>query len=327
MIHKYPNSPLLLASAALVGLIATPAHAALFAYEGFSNVSADGPLVGNPASGSGFVGNSWVATNGDGAASTVEAAGLSYPGTYAGTHTAVGGNGRATGDSGSANVGLDFDVFTQPAIDGADAIYVSLLAQRVGDTTTSAGLLDAGTRTTFNLASEYPRNFGLRFLNAGTGSNSSLGTIGKGSDWNSNGVTFGDPNPLVIDTWGAGGFNDINNLYTGADFADGVDHLVLSIVPATSTWRLQVNPLPDGSNDGEINFVHTDGGVVPFEWMAFGVGGGSNSSDRPVGDFVFDEIYIADSFEEAAGFFQVPEPSIALLGGLGLLGLARRRRA
>ena len=50
-------------------------------------------------------------------------------------------------------------------------------------------------------------------------------------------------------------------------------------------------------------------------------------SDRAPGDLVFDEIRIADTFVDAAGFVQIPEPSIALLGGLGLLGLLRRRRA
>jgi len=312
---------------ALAGLASTPVHATVFAYEGFSGIG-DGSLANTSATGFGFTGG-WDITSNAGGASTTQAAGLSYPGSYPGTHTAVGGNGRVTGATGNNGfLALDLDATADFQVNtSASTVYISLLAQVVGQTVTAAGALDGATRTQFNLASEYPRNVGFRINDVGSGSNNSIGTIGKGSDWNSNGVTYGDPNPLIIDTWGVANFNDVNRLYTGADFADGVDHLVLEIDKATSAYRLQVNPQADGSNDGEVSWIHTDGGSpVPFVMKAFGVEGGNDSSDRPVGDMVFDEIYIADSFEDAAGFFQVPEPSIALLGSLGLLGLLRRRR-
>lgn len=341
----------LLAGAALAGLLATPAHATLFAYEGFAGVG-DGALAGQASTGVGFIGNSWVITNGGGGVSTTEAAGLAYPGSYPGGNTATGGNGRVTGTTGdNAFLALNFDVFTQPQIDGASQIHISWLAQNVAQSTTDYGLLDAGTRTTFNLAAEYPRNSGIRINNIGGTSNNTLGTIGNSGNWNGGGggaptqslYGDGEVDPEVVDTWGAFNFNDVNNIFTGnggtqagpgsafynpaAANYDGVDHLVLSINTATSTYNLQVNPQPDGSNDGELVWVHTDGAVVPFEFRAFGVEAGNDSSERAPGDMVFDEIRIADSFADAAGFNQIPEPSIALLGGLGLLGLVRRRRA
>lgn len=220
-----------------LGLLSVPAQATIFAYEGFAGAG-DGALAGASASGSGFTG-AWNVTNGAGAAAT-EAAGLSYPASYPGTHSAVGGNGRVTGITGQNSfLALDLSATADFFVNGGGMVHIGLLAQRVGSSVTAVGALDAATRTQFNLASEYPRNFGFRINTVGGTSNNSLGTIGKNSDWNSNGVTYGDPNPLIIDTWGAGGFNDVNNLYTGADFADGVDHLVLTINPGNSSYRLQ----------------------------------------------------------------------------------------
>lgn len=349
------NTPLLAlsAGAALVGLLATPAHATLFAYEGFEFVSLvttdGGPLAGTPyTQGVGFSG-SWVATNGTGAASTINHAGLSYPASYPGTFTAVGGNGRVTGATGAnAFLALGIDPGVATSINSSPVVYISWLAQNVGQTVTAAGVLDDATRTTFNLASEYPRNFGLRLMDGST-SNSTFGIIGGGSTFDGSGggapvqSAYGDAelNPEVVDTWGAAGFNDVNNIFTGNGGTqagpgsafynpapahyDGVDHLVLRVDTVTSNYRLWVNPKADGSSDGSISWVHTNGGTpVPFNLGRIGVEGGNDSSNRPVGDMIFDEIRIASTFDEAAGF--VPEPSVALLGAFGLLGLLRRRR-
>lgn len=328
----------------VAGLLATSANATIFAYEGFAGVG-DGALVGQAATGSGFTG-SWAATNGTGAASTTESGGLAYPGSYPGSNVAVGGNGRVTGAPGAnAFVALSLGAVADFQVNGASEVHIAWLAEiRNVDTDTHNAALD---RVMWDLAAEYPRNAGLRVMADPTG-NSALGTIGNGGNWNGNNQSVynvGDSNPEVVDTWAAFNFNDVNNLFVGNGGAgpgepdpspnynpagahyDGIDHLVLSITAATSTYRLQVNPQADGSNDGEFTFVHTDGAVVPFALKRIGFEGGSEDTDRAAGDMVFDEIYIADTFEDAAGFVQVPEPSVALLGGLGLLGLMRRRRA
>jgi len=91
--------------------------------------------------------------------------------------------------------------------------------------------------------------------------------------------------------------------------------------------ELYVNPQADGTNDGFLKFTYTDGGnPVPMDFYAFGVEAGNDSSDRPVGDFVFDEIRVADSWSDAAGI--VPEPSTyaAILGFLALAFVFVRRR-
>ena len=339
-----------LAGIAIVALACSTASATVVAYEGF-DVDRGNPgsaLAGLGPTGTGFTGV-WDTTNGSGTASSYETAGLAYPGSYPGTHVAIGGNGRATGQSGqNAFLALDFDATADAAVNSASEIHIGFLAQMVAQSVTDAGVLDAATRTQFNLAAEYPRNAGVRLMNIGNGNNSALGTIGNAGNWNGNNQSVynvGDVNPEVVDTWAIFNFNDANNLFTGNGGAgpgepdpspnynpapahfDGVDHIVLSIDTLTSSYRLQVNPQMDGSNDGEVSFVHTDGGVVPFVMKAFGVEAGNDSSDRPVGDMVFDEVYIGTTFESAAGFVQIPEPSSLTLLGI-LLGCAAaiRRR-
>ena len=338
----------------MVTLACSNASAALIAYEGFNvdRGNPGGPLAGLAPTGSGFTG-AWDTTNGSGGVSTYDPSGLAYPGSYTGTNVAVGGHGRATGTTGdNAFLALDFDAATDTAVNSASEVHISWLAQIVSTSTTD--YTGCGTcpladpiRDMFNLAAEYPRNAGVRLMNNGNGSNSALGTIGNAGNWNGNNQSVydvGDVNPEVVDTWAAFNFNDANNIFTGNNGAgpgepdpspsynpapahyDGVDHLVLSIDTATSSYRLQVNPQMDGTNDGEISFVHTDGAVVPFVMKAFGVEAGNDSSDRAPGDMIFDEIRIADTFLDAAGFEQVPEPSSLALIGMLLVGCGALRR-
>lgn len=345
---KVCNFVLALAAAAL---LASPAKAQLWAYESFEGGSADAALAGTSPTGAGFDGV-WDITNGSGGNSMYEAAGLSYPGSYPGSNVAVGGNGRATGVTGdNAFLALDFDAATDAAVNGGGWVHISWLAQNVAQSTTDYGLIPPNVRLMQNFAAEYPRNSGIRLNNVGNGSNNALGIIGNSGNWNGSGggaptqSQFGDSelDPEVVDTWGAFNFNDVHNIFTGnngsqsgpgsSDYNpaaanyDGVDHLVLSIDAASSTYHLQVNPQIDGSNDGELTWVHTDGAVVPFEMKAFGIEAGNDSSNRAPGDIVVDEIRIAGSFADAAGFAQVPEPSsLAALAGLIGLGLGAVRR-
>ena len=352
---KVFNFGLLLAAAVI---LAAPAKAQLWAYEGFDGVS-DGALAGSAPTGFGFDGV-WDITNGGGGVSTTEAAGLSYPASYPGTNVAVGGNGRVTGTAGdNAFLALDFDAATDASVNGGNPVYMAWLAQNVATPTsqyTGCGScpLDGATRTLFNLAAEYPRNSGVRLNNVGAGSNNALGMIGNSGNWNGGGggaptqSEFGDGelDPEVVDTWGAFNFNDVNNIFTGnggtqdppasasynpapANY-DGVDHLLLRVDPASSTYNLWVNLQADGSSDGSLKWVHTDGGVVPFVMKALGLEAGNNSSDRAPGDLVVDEFYIGGSFASVAGFAQpsniVPEPSTMVLLGLGSLALCAIRR-
>lgn len=342
-------------------LLASSVQANHLAYEGFEGVG-DGTLAGTAATGQGFDGV-WDITNGGGGVSTTEAAGLQYPASYPGSRVAVGGNGRVSGTAGdNAFLALDFSATTDAAVNSAPVVYMSWLAQNVAIPTSqytgcATCPLSAGTRTTFNLAAEYPRNSGIRLNNVGGGANNALGTIGNSGNWNGGGggapvqSQYGDGelDPEVVDTWGAFNFNDVNNIFTGnggtqsppgsaaynpapANY-DGVDHLVLRVDTTRSKYDLWVNLQADGSSDGHLSWIHTDGAVVPFVMKAFGLEAGNNSSDRAPGDMVVDEIWIADQFAFATGFRSpgaaVPEPSsIIALGGLLGLGafVVRRRR-
>lgn len=356
-----------------IALLAHPANAATIAYEGFDAPLQSSSPSGNPVpapngaplssvqnSGFGFDGG-WVITNGTGAASKFETGGLQYPASYPGSNVAVGGNGRATGaDGANAFLALNFDAATDAAVNSGKPIYISWLAQIRNVSTTeydpqgNPADTDAW-RQMFNLAAEYPRNAGIRLMDSGGGSNGALGTIGNGGNWNGNNQSqynAGDTDPEVVDTWAAFNFNDANNIFVGNNGAgpgepdpsasynpagahyDGVDHLVLRVDPATSTYNLWVNLQADGSSDGHISWVHTDDGdLKPFVMKAFGLEGGSQNSERAAGDIQVDEIYIADQFFFASGFPSpnntVPEPSsLAVLGGLlgfGALVLRCRR--
>lgn len=350
-----------------IALLASPASAAIIAYEGFdapkqSSSPAgtelpapnNAPLASVHSSGFGFDGG-WVITNGSGGASKFQTSGLDYPASYPGSNVAVGGKGRVTGAPGdNAFLALNLDAAADAAVNSSKFVYISWLAQNVSQSVTDAGVLDDATRTLFNLAAEYPRNSGIRLMNNGGNSNGALGTIGNGGNWNGNNQStyaVGDVGPEVVDTWAAFNFNDANNIFTGnggkgpgvgtdpdpdynpapANY-DGVDHLVLQVDTTKSKYDLWVNLQADGSSDGHISWIHTDGDVVPFVLKGFGLEAGNNSSDRPVGDMVVDEIYISDQFFFATGFpapAGIPEPSsVVALGGLLGIGafVIRRRR-
>jgi hypothetical protein len=258
------------------------------------------------ASGAGFTGD-WIKTNGVSGGSAYLAEGLAYPDTYMGTNIAAGGSARNEGDPGKNSMfRLNFNATTYNRILNSQSVYISFLAERRGLTVTEEGKLDYATRVEFNLASEYPRNFGFRLM-TNPGSNNSGKTIGKPSDWNSNNVVFDQPTWPIVDTWGVGGFNDVHKLYTGANFANGVDHVVIEI--HGSDFIIWVNPQPDGSSEGVLAFTWTDDGD-PETWNPYGIGveTGSGSGDRPFSSWVFDEIIVADSFEDAAGFAAPPPP-------------------
>ena len=350
------KTTLILSAAALLAGVST-SHATLFAYEGFDNPMVLGviPATGGEslntitASGSGFTGE-WTVSNGSVANSVYEAAGLAYPASYAGDFTAAGGNGRVAGDFGVRTfINLALDGTADTAINSSSNLYFSWLAQIKNVSTTDAGYLSDATRATFNLAAEYNVAAGVRIMNVGANNNSSLGgTIGNGGGWNAGGQSnwdAGDSNPEVVDTWGVWNWNDVHNIFTGnggtkdADPSanynpapanyDGVDLLVLHADTTTSTYTLWVNPMADGSSDGMLSWVHTDGDVVPFVMKAFGLEAGQGvANDQPYGDIVIDEIRIADTFYDAAGFTMVPEPSTyaAILGFLALAFAFMRRR-
>ncbi|MEX0332212.1 MAG: PEP-CTERM sorting domain-containing protein [Puniceicoccaceae bacterium] len=337
----------LIAGLVALGATAGTANAAVLAYEGFDAPELVGvPGVGAPdgttldnvaASGTGFSGG-WTVTNGNSLDSIYQAAGLSYPGSYAGTHTAVGGNGLNKGNTSNSFLRLNFDNTAYTNIGGTNSIWVSFLAERQGPTVTEDGILDAATRTADNRVSEYPRNFGARLMNAAGGSNNSAGVIGKGSWWNADGEVYPDVIGGQADTWSFGNFNDLNRVYSGADFANGTDHVVLNITRyngGAGTWlTMWVNPVTDGSDivswDGYSTGAWTDGDPQALDWYGFGVEAGSNSGSRPVGEWVFDEIYVATTFNEATGLTgsPVPEPgTYALIFGiLAAVGVFFHRR-
>jgi len=311
------KTTLLISAAALLAGVSV-SHATVFAYEGFDSPDlkvAPGtaapdltPLDQVSASGSGFTGG-WIVSNGAVQDSVYKTAGLDYPAGYPGSHVAVGGSGynAAIADN-STHSRLRLDLATPFELGYSGTVYVSWLGQRTGPTSTT-------------YANLYPRPAGARLMNGATG-NSAMGGIESSGG---GGYTADQM------TWGAWGWNDTNGLLSGEPSYDGVDQLVLSLNFDTSRVRLWVNPQTDGSSDGYLTFIWTDGDVKDMALYAFGIeanAGDAGDQPRPHAEWAFDEIYVADTFEDAAGF-AIPEPSTyAAVIGLLALGLVfyRRRR-
>lgn len=300
-------------------------HAIVFAYEGFDSpnytllpgtpVTPDTTLDLVAASGSGWTGG-WTVSNGNSADSVYQSAGLSFPASYPGTFTAVGGNGLNKGNGSNSMLRLNFDPATATAVNSSGVVYVSFLGQHTAPVTPPNGVTGAFTDERYQ--NPYPRNAGVRFVNVDSANhNNSMGMIGmNGSNAENNG-------------WGTWGWKDTHAIMSGADMRDNPDFVVVELDFTNSHVQYWINPQADGTAEGMHSFDYTDGGTpVVMALYGFGVEAGSNSSDRQPGEWVFDEIRVASSFDEAAGFTMVPEPSTyaAILGFLALAFVYVRRR-
>ena len=313
----------LIAGLVALGVTAGTAQATVFAYEGFDAPEING-VPGVPApnettlnnvtasttgAGFGFTG-AWVVSNGNSTDSKYLSSGLSFPGSYPGSYSAIGGGGINKGNTSNSMLRLNFDAGVATSVNAAGTVYVSWLAQRVGPVTPG-------------FDNPYPRNAGARFLNNATpNNNTSMGLLGyNGSLAENNGV-------------GAWGWKDTNGLMTTplAEYVSAADFLVAELDFTNSMVTLWVNPQEDGSSEGSLSFSYTDNGTpVVMALYAFGVEAGSNSSGREPGEWLFDEIRVADSFADAAGFTMVPEPGtyaliFGLLAAVGVF-IHRRRKA
>ncbi|HSH09902.1 MAG TPA: PEP-CTERM sorting domain-containing protein, partial [Oceanipulchritudo sp.] len=209
-----------------------------------------------------------------------------------------------------------------PITDPGSVVYVSWLGKRNGAPATAADGNNGLTPGKY-ADNPYPRPSGVRFLQTASG-NSASGNI----EWSSSG------NPLSSTHmgWGAWAWNDTHGLMPAGtpDAVDVVDFVVVRLDYTTSRVTWWVNPQLDGSSDGgPMSFIWTDGGTPKvMNLYAFGTEAGSGNAERSPGSWQFDEIRVASTFEEAAGF--VPEPSTyaAVLGllAMGFVWMRRRRK-
>lgn len=313
--------------ALVLALAPAAAQAQTFAYEGFNNPSINGvPSVSAPdnttlpgiaPSGSGWSGT-WTVSNGNSNDSVFKSAGLSFPASYPGSYTAVGGSAINKGNTANSMLRLNLDAGVAASVNSGQPIYVSFLGLRQGQVTPETGLDGLAAPGTY--MNPYPRNAGARFPSqVAANNNTSLGLFG------------GNGNAAENNGWGAWGFKDTNGLMSGAPFTAEADFIVARLNPANSQITIWVNPQLDGTADGMVSFINTDGGnPVNISLYAFGVEAGSGNASRAPGEWAFDEIRIAGSFADAAGFTAVPEPTTyaAMFGllALGVVAIRRRRK-
>lgn len=274
------------------------AHAASYigtTYEGF-----DYP-VGTVSGANG--GTGWNATGDDSLANTtsswttqasaaVTAGGLSYSGTTG--YSSSSGNKltmtptAATDQFGSARAFRNLGQTV--ATNSVGSLYFSFLMQKTNVTNRTLNLaFFNGTTELFNIGQN----------NSASGN---LGTLG---------VNFGGLNyPTSALTLG----NDMHLIIGKLDFE------VSSSMDRITLW---VNPMDITGGEGSLTpYLTVDSNLTTTGLDSIRLFAGQTSGGFNAVTGNFDEIRVGSSFASV-----IPEPSTALLGGLGLLALLRRRRA
>lgn len=294
-------------SAALIGLASIQgAHAALLVYEPFDYAVGSDILGQN--GGIGFTG-AWrehAAGSVPAGSFTVTSGSLSAAGV-----PTLGNSALATGEFGTLQPARDFNEIAGSA---GTTIWYSYIGQRLG------AAQDPATTSPPNM---YPRG-----VNIGVFDVDEVANPGRAERTGIGNSSNADQNEWSIIPEGSGG----NREGSGVPFTD-LAWAVMRIdfngdATVADDMYLWLNPDPNveptlGSADvtilnGDVNAVDASG--IDF----FRPFIGNESSGRPFGVLAFDELRIGTTYADMSA---VPEPSVALLGGLGLLGLLRRRRA
>lgn len=275
------------------------AHAASYigaTYEGFDypvgTVSGDNGGTGWNATGDDSLANTTSWTNIQ-ASAAVTAGGLSYSATgYASSSgnklTMTPNAGTTTLDSARAFRNLGQTVAT----DSVGSLYFSFLMQKTNVTNRALNLAFFNDTTElFNIGQN------------NTAPSGNLGTLG---------VNFGGLNyPTSSLTLG----NGVHLIIGKLDF---------NVSGSNDSITLWVNPTDVSGGEGSLTPYLTVGGVnltsTGLNTIRPFAGQTSDTFNAVNGNF--DEIRVGSSFASV-----IPEPSTALLGGLGLLALLRRRRA
>ncbi|MGA0900777.1 MAG: hypothetical protein ACO3SO_10260 [Luteolibacter sp.] len=298
---------LLLAGSSLLAVSST--QAAILAYEGFEAGGAT-PGAGQYETGTGYSGDKLI---GQGPTTT------GFTGTWGGSNDASFVYYQAMGAASSLNYSTtiqqlntsdgsaQYTRITGTDTSGTRALFRTMSTPTPGDEAWFSVLLryeGAGTwNSTFDLAVEQGgRNIGL-------------------------GITAGGD--LTAFAGGSGSFNQ-----TVGALTEGVDHLVIvrmeNNLPAIggldriSVW---LDPT-DLSSLGGANIVQEETNVYvgnnsSFQFDLLDI----NALIGNTGDSIyFDEFRLGDNLADVTPFITIPEPSAALLGGLGALLLLRRRR-
>lgn len=301
--RNYFKSPSLLCATSLAGLLGLAAvekaEAALLVYEPF-NYAAGSNLDGQ----SGGLGwsSAWRnASNATGGA--IVSGSLAAPGGL----VTSGNSAVLSGASGTYTIFRDIPTVTGAA---GTSTWISYLGQRQGDTVTQPSDWPDN---------DYPRGVTVSLFQAGgeaIGAGNSSGAALN--EWSL--IPNGSGNDRTLVTQSGVPYNNlewvvikINHNGVGVD-----DDAFMWLSPNPGA-----EPLEGTANVTYLGSVKGDGSLDYSELTYLRQFIGDNSGGRPAGQLAIDEFRIGTTFADMSA---VPEPSVALLGGLSLLGLLRRRR-
>ena len=299
-----------LAVAALVGLscVGRSASGALLTYEGFdyANTTEIGPTAGgngqtggsgwSTSTSAGVPNGTWQTSASPNAAPKATSPGLSYTDSL-GNQLQVTGNKATYGGTTSHSGVIRSLANTFNGADGSmtgKTIWVSYLSEYHGAVPGS------------------PVDSRYLYMSLYNG-NSSVVNVGK---WNNTGTTNGTSNTAL---WSLNG-NGTTNVSDDVISQNVTALLVLKIdftSTTTANLSLFVNPTIGGADPVTADVSQTRNTALTFN--AIRIQGNGNGS--------WDELRVGESFADVTPFVAVPEPTtVGLLGGAGLLSLARRRR-
>lgn len=271
-------------------LVAPSSHAVTYVYESFNMTT--GNLDGQSSTDSSGLSSAWSVTSGSDSNNQVVSGSLSFGG------LTTSGNSLATSASNGSEDGevlIDSTIANAGRLNNGQSLWFSLLIDGgVGSNAHSGFAFGTdGVIGAFN---------GVSMENSGNG----LGVYYQGSTFRAtswvngartgNGSTFSDGGVMLLVgeiSWSGSG--ETLTLYTPStiDLSNGITGAVVSTITTAS-----------------------DLGQGNFDTISYTTRG-SNGGD------LIDEIRFGS---DLASVIPVPEPSLALLGGLGLLALLRRRR-
>jgi hypothetical protein len=326
---------------------AVSARAALLAYEGW-DYTAGGTFNGLNG-GFGFS-SAWLLNGGAGGANNmvVNAGGFTYTDGNANSLVVVGNRGFVTGDGSATgdNIAGGLSGTSQPlrpfsfnrGTDGSTvSTWISVLALRTGIPNPTPGAPPADYL--------YGRSAGVQFFYQSTTSTAQGNeqfTMGRGTQSSETATA------LANDTWSVlqqGNANAVK--VSSVDFASPpadfllirIDHVGSTVndLANADTLRMWINPLldtvpTDASADITLNANEFAAALginrdLNFNKLRIFAGNAQTTpSGRSYGSLEVDELRVGETFADVTPFTMVPEPSIGVVGGLGLLFFLRRRK-
>jgi hypothetical protein len=286
------HHPLTLLVAGALALLAVPVHAALLAYEPFTN--APGTAIIGSSGGFGFT-NAWQA-NGSGGVATNTPDGLQYAdqsGNVLQTATGAGFFQGLTSANTSMQPNRQFS-FSRATNGEAAITWISMLLVRQGPTN---GTLNNPFARGVNITFDYPTSSGGANQRVGVGNSSGAATNTVGI-LNAGGNLRPSANPPYQFGGGYGSVPSITNFvilridHIAGTAQQANDNAYLWINPA----NLAVEPLTNAATTNVLGLYDYSIGLVRV------FVGGQNNASQPYGEVIVDELRVGETYADVTPY-------------------------